>query len=148
MSGFDNAEVVEEKGNAAGLAKGARFEQVADFRRGPVAVIGQTFDNDWDFVRRKTFVGDQLKFDLFVGLTGAFLDRALDGVAIDRGLPRLFDRGGQARIRSGSGTAQFGRDHDFADQLDDHLALLLRVGFAPGLFPLCAHGERLEKLKL
>ena len=35
--------------------------------------------------------------------------------------------------------AQFGRDHQLADQFGDHLPLLLRVGFAPRLFPLCAH---------
>ena len=45
----------------------------------------------------------------------------------------------KARVEVGVSPAEFGRDHDFADQFDDHLAFFLRAGFAPGLFPLCAH---------
>ena len=50
--------------------------------------------------------------------------------------------GGEARVQVRLRAAEFGRDHDFADQLDDHLAFLLRVDFAPGLFPLCTHGRK------
>ena len=56
------------------------------------------------------------------------------------GFLRLLDGGGEARVKVRVRAAEFGRDHDFADQLGGHLAFLLRVFFAPGLFPLCAHG--------
>ena len=90
-------------------------------------------------MRGKAFVGDQFEIDLFIRLARAFLDRALDGVAIDRGFAGLFHGGGQARVGIGVRAAELGGDHDFADQFGGHLALLLRVGFAPRLFPLCAH---------
>ena len=51
----------------------------------------------------------------------------------------LLDGDKQARVEIGVGAAELGRDHDFADELDDHLAFFVRVDFAPGLFPLCAH---------
>ncbi len=45
----------------------------------------------------------------------------------------------QPRVEVGVSAAELGRDHDFADELDDHLAFFVRVDFAPGLFPLCSH---------
>ena len=140
MGGFDDAEVIEEEGDAAGLAERAGLEEIADFRRGAVAVVGEALDHHRHFVRREALVGDQLEVDLLIGLAGALLDGALDGVLIARGLLRLLDGGGEARVQVGVRAAEFGRDHDFADQLGGHLAFLLRVVFAPGLFPLCAHG--------
>ena len=61
---------------------------------------------------------------------------------IDGGFLGFFDGGEEARIEVGVRPAEFGRDHDFADQFGGHLAFFLRVDFAPGLFPLCAHGYR------
>ena len=51
----------------------------------------------------------------------------------------VFDGGGKARVQVWVRPAEFGRDYDLADQFGGHLAFLLRVFFAPGLFPLCAH---------
>ena len=139
MIGLDDTAVVEEEAHAAGLAEGAGLEKIADFRRGAVPVVGETLDDDGHLVRREALIDDRLVGDLFVGLAGAFLDGALDGVPVHGGLLGLLDGGGQARVRVRVRAAEFGGDHDFADQFDDQLAFLLRVGFAPGLFPLCAH---------
>src|SRR5208337_1823656 len=43
MRGFDHADVVEEKRHAAGLAERSGLEQIADFRRGAVPVVRETF---------------------------------------------------------------------------------------------------------
>jgi hypothetical protein len=140
VSGFDDAEMVEEKGDAAGLTERAGFEQITDFRRGAIAIVGEAFDDDGDFVGRETFVDDGLEIDLFIQLAGAFFDGALDGIAIDGSLFGFFDRDIEAGVEIGVRAAEFGRDHDFADQFGGHLAFFLRAGFAPGLFPLCAQG--------
>src|SRR5207244_12913419 len=67
------------------------------------------------------------------------LDRAFNGVSVNGSLLGFVHGRGQTWVEIGVRPAQFGGDHDFADQLDDQLAFLLRVGFAPGLLPLCAH---------
>ena len=89
-------------------------------------------------MRREPLVGDQLEVHLLVRLARALLDRTLNSVAIDRSLAGLLGRRRQPRVQVRVRAAQLGRDHDFADQLRRHLALLLRVCLAPGLFPLCA----------
>ena len=103
VGGFDDAEVVEEEGDAAGLAEGAGLEEVADFRRGAVAVVGQALDDDRHLVRGEAFVGDQLEVDLLVGLAGALLDGALDGVAIDEAFLAFSTAAASRALRSGSG---------------------------------------------
>ena len=85
VGGFDDAEVVEEERDAAGLAEGAGLKEIADFGRGAIAAVGQALDHHRHFVRRKALVGDQLEVDLLLGLAGALLDGAFDGVAIARG---------------------------------------------------------------
>jgi hypothetical protein len=115
------------------------FEQVANLWRRPVPVIRKTFNNDRHFVRREPLIHNLLERDLFVRQPCAFLDRALDRVARHRTLARLLHRRCQTRVQIRVSSAQFRRDHDFADELHDHLPALLRVGFASGLFPLCAH---------
>ena len=139
MGGLDHAEVVEEEGHTARLAKRAGLEQVADFRCGAVPVVGQTFDDYGHLVGRKTFIDHGFVIDLFTVKTGAFSDGAFNGVPINGGLFRFLDGDEEARVQVGVGAAQLGRDHDFADQFGGHLAFFLRVNFAPGLFPLCAH---------
>ena len=139
MGGFDHAEVIEEKRHAAGLAERAGLEYIADFRRRAVAAVGETFNDDRHLVRRETFIDDGFVIDLFGVESGAFFDGAFDGVPIDGSFLGFFDGGEEARIEVGVRPAEFGRDHDFADQFDGHLALFLRVDFASGLFPLCAH---------
>ena len=103
VGGFDDAEVVEEEGDAAGLAEGAGLEDIADLRRGAVAVVGQALDDHRHFVRREALVGDQFEVDLLVGLPGALLDGALDGVAIARRPSCAFSTAAARRgFRSGS----------------------------------------------
>ena len=139
MRGFHDAEVIEEKRDAARLAERAGFEKISDFGRGAIAIVGETFHDNGDFMRRKTFVDDGFKIHLFIQLAGAFFDRALNGIAIDGGLFGFFNRDIKAGVEIGVRAAEFGRDHDFADQFGGHLTFFLRAGFAPGLFPLCAH---------
>src|SRR5205814_204365 len=79
-----------------------------------------------------------------IGLAGAFLDGALDGVTINRGFAGLFERGLKAWIRVGIGSAELGSNRYFANELVDQLTFFLRVGFASGLFPLCAHDSSLR----
>ena len=141
VGGFDDAEVVEEKCDAAGLSERAGFEEIADLRRGAIAIVGEAFDDDGDFVRGETFVDDGFEIHFFIELAGAFFDGAFDGIAIDGGLFGFFDRDIKAGVEIGVRAAEFGRDHDFADQFGGHLTFFLRAGFAPGLFPLCAHGN-------
>jgi hypothetical protein len=130
--------VVEEESDAAGLAQRTGLEEVADFRRGSVPAIGEAFDDDRYFMRREAFVSHLLETDLLIGLAGAFFDGPFDGIAINRGFAGFFDGGGETRVEIGVRAAELGGNHDFADQFGDQLAFLLRIGFAPGLFPLCA----------
>src|SRR5262245_31716658 len=104
-----------------------------------MAIICQALDYYGYFVGSKSFVSDQFDDDLVVGLAGAFLDRTLNSVAIDRGLAGFLDGGRKARVRIRVAAAEFGGHHDLAHQLVDQLAFLLRIGFAARLFPLCAH---------
>ena len=60
VRGFDDAEVIEEKRDAAGLAERTGLEQIADFRRGAIAIVGQAFHDDGHFVRREAFIDDRL----------------------------------------------------------------------------------------
>ncbi len=139
MGGFDHAEVIEEKRHTAGLAERAGLEQIADFRRGAVAAVGETFNDDRHLVGGETFIDDGFVIDLFRVKPGAFFDGAFNGVPVNGSFFGFFDGSEEARIKVGVRTAEFGRDHDFADQFGNHLAFFLRVDFAPGLFPLRAH---------
>src|SRR4029077_12137401 len=122
------------------------LEDVADFRGGAVPAVGEALDDNRHLMRSEAFVSHQLEADLVVGLPGALLDRALDGVAINRRFAGFLDGGGKARVEVGVSAAELGGDHDFADQFGDQLAFLLRIGFAPGLFPLCAQSSWLRLL--
>ncbi|MEJ0090509.1 MAG: hypothetical protein WDM80_12315 [Limisphaerales bacterium] len=107
--------------------------------RGAITVIRQAFHDDRNLVRRIAFINDSLVIDLFLADARALLDSTLNGVLGDRRFLGFLDGDIQSRIEIGIGPAHLGRDHDFADQLDDHLAFFVRARFAPGLFPLCAH---------
>src|SRR5882672_4278792 len=88
---------------------------------------------------REALVSHQLEIDLFIRLSGPLLNCAFNCIAINRGLSRFLHGGGQSRVQIGVRSAQLGRDHELADELGRHLPFLLRVCFAPRLFPLCAH---------
>ena len=100
VGGFDDAEMIEEKGDAAGLAERTGLENVADFGGGAVAIIGQAFHDDRHFVRREAFVSDEFKNDFFLSQARAFFDGALDGVAGDGAFAGLFNGGGEAGIEN------------------------------------------------
>ena len=131
--------MIEEKRHAAGRAHRTALEQIADFRRGAVAIVRQALDDHRHFVRGETFIDDRFNRHFFTGQARAFFDGALDGLPIDGGFFGLFNGGGQARVQVGIRPAELGRDGDLAHQFDDHLAFFLRADFAPGLFPLCSH---------
>ena len=139
MHSLDDTAVIEEKADAAGLSQGSGQEQPADFGRGAVPIVSETFHHHRDLVGREALIGDEFKLHRIVRESGPLLDGALDGIAKDGRFTRLLDGRGEARVEVGVSPAEFGGDADFTDQLDDHLAFLLRVGFATGLFPLSAH---------
>ena len=146
MAGFDHAEMVEEETDAARLAERTGFENIPDFRRGAIPVIGQALHHDGHLVRSEALVGNGLEVHLLIGQAGAFLDGAFDGVAVNRVLAGFLDRRRKARVEVRVWSAQAGGHHDFANQFDDHLPLFLGIGFASGLFPLRAHLSALAKL--
>ena len=117
---------------------------MANLRRGAIAIVRKALNHDRHLVRREAFIGDQLNRDFFIGQSRAFLDGTFDSVSRDGTLACLLDRGRETRIQIRIGAAQFRGDHDFAHELDDHLAALLRVRLAAGLFPLCTHDYNLE----
>ena len=89
-------------------------------------------------MRGEPFVSDQLENDFFVRQPRALFDGAFDRVTGDGAFARFLDRRRKARIEIRISAPELGGDDDFADKFDDHLAALLRVGFAARLFPLCA----------
>jgi len=139
---FNHAEMVEEKGDAARIAERASLENAADVGSGAVAVVGEAFDHERDFVGREAFVGDEFVVNFFVGETSTLFDGAFDGVSGHGTLARFLDGGGKACVQVGIGAAHFGGDHDFTDEFNDDLTALLRVGFTTGLFPLSTHGVK------
>jgi predicted Rossmann fold flavoprotein len=139
VSRFHHSHVIEEKSDAPWLAQRAGFEEITNFRRGPIPIVGEAFDDYGNLVRAESFVSHLFENDLFVGEPGTFFDGAFDGVAGDGILPGLFDGGGEAGVEFGISAAEFGGDHDFAHQFNDELAFFLGVRFAPGLFPLSSH---------
>src|ERR1035437_6315857 len=86
---LDEADVLEEKLVAAGLAEHAPLEKVADLGRGALMIVGVDFDNDGHLMRRVALEYDVLHRGLFAADAGALGDGALDGVA---GQARLLDR--------------------------------------------------------
>src|SRR5262245_124810 len=89
MAGLDHAEVIEEKANASGLSERAGLEQVANLRRGAIAVVREAFDDDRDFMRGEAFVSDEFVIHLFVIEPGTLLDRAFDGILVNGRLSSL-----------------------------------------------------------
>ena len=140
MMRLDEADVIEEKFVAAGRAELAAFlEEDADFRRGAVVVVGQHLDDDRHFVRRVALEDDVLQDEFLVADAGAFLDGALDDVAGDARLARLFHGRGEPRISGRFGSAELGGDHDFFDEFADHLAFFQAGDFAFCVEPLASH---------
>ena len=119
MMRLDEADVVEEKLVAAGVAELAFLEQHADLRRGAVHVVGVDLDDDRHLVRRVALEHDVLHDELFVADARAFLDGALDDVAGDAFLPRLFDGGEEPGVHVGVRPAHLGGDRDFPDEFAD-----------------------------
>src|SRR5436190_15538343 len=139
MRGLDYAQMIEEEGNAARLSERTGAKQMSNLRRGAVAIVGETLDDHGNFVRRKSFVGDKFKTYLFISQAGALFDRPFNGISRDRTFAGLLHRRSQPRVQVRVSSAQFGRHHNFADELNDHLAAFLRVRLAPCLLPLCTH---------
>ena len=138
---LDHAHVIEEEADAAGIAERAGPEQMADYRCGTIAVVGQALDDDGNLMGRETFVGDELVGHLFIGLAGTFLDGAFDRIARDRSFPSRFHGRVQPGVEVGVRSAEFGSDEDFTDQFADDLAAFHGVGHAAGLFPSRAHAD-------
>ena len=89
MRGFDDPRAIEKEPDAAGLAERTSFEQIPDFRRGTVAIVGKAFDDDRYFVWSESLECHQFESHFVIALAGAFLDRPLDGIAINGGFARF-----------------------------------------------------------
>ena len=136
---LDEPDVVEEKLVAARRAELASLEKHADLRRGAVVVVGQHLDDHRHLVRRVALEDDVLHHQLFVADARAFLDRALDHVARDALLARLFHDGEEPRVPVRVGAAELGGDHDFFDEFAGHLAFFQTGDFAFCVEPLTSH---------
>ncbi len=77
-------------------------------------------------MRGVTLEKDVLHHELFVTDARTLLDRALDDVAGDRLLARLFHRGGEAGISLGISASDLRCDHDFFDEFAGGLRLFQR----------------------
>lgn len=139
VMGFDDADVVEHPGDAADFAEMAGLEEHADFGGGAAAIVGEAFDDDGDFVRGESLVGDEFVIDLLAGEAGAFFDGAFDGVAGDGLFFGGFDGGEETGVEVGISAAGLGGDDDFLGEFAKQLAAFERAGFAALLFPLCTH---------
>ena len=105
--------MVEKKLVAARGAELALLEEHADFRRGAVMVVGHHLDDHRHLVRRVALEGEMLECHLLVANPRAFVDRALDGIALNALLPRLFTGGKKPGVARWIRPAVLGRDHDF-----------------------------------
>ena len=139
VGGFDDTESVEEEAHGAGLAELTGAEEVPDFGGGAVPVVGEALDDDRDLMGGESLVEDGLVLDFFVEEPGSLLDAAFDGIPVNAGLFGFLDGDVESRIQVGIRAAEFGGDHDFANEFADDLALFLGVGLASCLFPLRSH---------
>ena len=95
----DDALALELPAHRAGLGHVAAVagEEVADLGAGAVAVVGERLDDDGHAAGRVALVVDRLVADP-LELAGAALDRPLDGVDGDRGVPGLLVHGPQGGV--------------------------------------------------
>ena len=103
-------------------------------------VISKAFDNDRNFVRRETFVGDDFVIDHFTGESRALFYGPLDGVTGHGMFLGGLNRDVQPRIQVGVGATGLGGDNNFFGEFAENLAAFERAGFTALLFPLCSHG--------
>ena len=139
MMRFNEADVLEEKFVAARRAQLAALEEDADFRRGPVLVIGQHLHDHRDFVGRVTFENDKLQLKFFAADARAFFDRSFNGIAGHALLARFLDDGGEPGISRRISAAHFGGDHDFLHEFTDNLTFFETGHFAFRVKPLTTH---------
>ena len=55
VRGFHDADMIEEKRDAARLAHRADFEQIPNLRRGAISIVSEAFNYDRHLVRREPF---------------------------------------------------------------------------------------------
>jgi len=137
--GFHEADVVEEKLVAAADAELASLEEDADLGGGAVLVVGIDLDDDGDLVRGVALEDHVIEDDLFAADPGAFLDGALDDVAGDGLLARLFESCEQPGITRRVRPAEFSSDHDFFDEFTGGLRLFQRGDRSFSEEPLATH---------
>ena len=133
------AHVIEEKLVAPGDAELPFFEEHAHFRRGAVHVVGQRFHDDRHLVRRVALEDHVVHDQLFAADARAFFDRALDDVAGDALLARLFQAAKSRALPAGIGAAELGGDGDFLHQFAGGGGLTFGVDFAFREEPLATH---------
>jgi len=109
--------MIEHERDRAGLGQiaAALGERRAHFAGGPIAIVGQDFDDDRDAARSIAFVADLLVI-LALAAQG-FLDGALDIVLGHILRAGRDDRRAQPRIHRRIGCAELCRHRDFARQL-------------------------------
>jgi hypothetical protein len=144
MMRFDQADVIEEKLVTAGRAElAALLEKDANFRSGPVVVVGQDLNYHRHLVRRVTFEDNMFHHEFVVADPGTFFDRALDHIAGNAGFTRFVDHGREPGICGGLSSAELCRHHDFFHKFSDELAFFQPGDFSFGVEPLATHREGL-----
>jgi len=136
--GFDHAHVVEIPCHRTRSAQLALAEGNADFSHRAVDVVCQALNDQRHLMGSKTFVGNTMVLHGLGTDTGAFIDRALDGVSRHRGFLGLLVDQAQVRVHVRVGAIS-GRNRQFLGQLAKNLAAA--VGGVRFMFnlPLCAH---------
>jgi hypothetical protein len=103
VMGLHQAGVIEEKLVPARRAELAFLEKHAYLRRGAIDVVGVNLDDDRHLVRSVTLKDDVFDHEFFRADARALFDGAVDGLAVDTLLFRLFDGGKKAGFMPGSG---------------------------------------------
>ena len=97
---------------------------MADFRHGPVAVVGDTFQHERYTVRPVAFINDFFKYRGFFIFAGATFDGTLDIFLGHVAGPGFFNCQRQLKIAIGVASTCTRRHDDFACQAGKSSALL------------------------
>ena len=139
MMRLDQTDVVEEKLVAPRRAELAALEEDANLRRGAVLVVGLHLHDHRHLVRRVAFEDDLFQLQFLAADARTFFDRALDHVARDALLARLFDDRGETRIPRRISAAELRGDHDLFDEFARRLPFFQTGDFAFCVQPLTTH---------
>src|SRR6185436_9995623 len=145
MIRLDQPDMFEEKLVAAAGAELAFLEQESDFGSGPVDVVRHYLDQQRDFVRGVALIHNMFHDQLVIPRAGSLFDRSFDHIPRHALLPRPLNGGKQPRIALRLRPADFGGDHDFADNFAGSPPFLERGNGPFGMQPLATHARILAE---